>query len=182
MGRFTASTFKDLFMGKKTAGYEKAILTPVHERFTGERPDSYYGYHMRRGHEMEPFTVEEYERQNFVEVKPGGFFALGEWIGASPDGLIGDDGLLEGKSPAWNTVIKYILSGTLPDEYFWQVHGQLYVTDRAWCDFTVYHPDFDLLVLRVERDEEIEKRLVEELDAAITKASDILETLRGKAA
>ena len=80
LGRFTASAFKDLFMGKSTAGYEKAIYLPVFERVTGETPDSFYGSFMERGHELEPFAIEQYEMDNFVEIDNGGFWSFAIWI------------------------------------------------------------------------------------------------------
>lgn len=182
MGRFTASTFSGLFMGRKTAGFEKTIYTPVHERLTGTSPDSYYGYHLERGHQMEPYLKEAYEIQTFSRVAPGGFWSLGDWIGASPDGLIGDDGILEGKAPSWNTFIKYLLDDELPKEYFWQVHGQLYVTDRAWADFVVYHPDYGLIVRRIERDAEVETQIVAALEDAIERAETILQQIQRRTA
>ena len=180
LGKFTASSFKDLFMGKSTAGYEKAIYTPVHERLTGSSPERFYGEYMKRGHELEPYTIEEYEIETFDKVEDGGFWALGDWIGASPDGLVRDDGLLEGKAPAYNTFMKYLLKGELPKEYYWQVHGQMYVTDRNWVDFVAYHPDYKLTILRINRDEKIENELIEKLNESIEKAQELLTKLEAK--
>ena len=177
LGRFTASTFKDLFMGKSTAGYETALYKPVHERLTGESPDQFYGEHMRNGHEMEPFTIEQYEIDTFDEVKNGGFFTYGDWIGASPDGLVGDDGLIEGKAPKWNTIINYMLKNELPKIYYWQVHGQMYVTDRNWVDFLVFHPSYELMKLRIHRDEKVEAELKRKLDESVEKAKEIYHKL-----
>ena len=177
LGRFTASSFVNLFSGPKTATFEKAIYTPVYERLTGESPDRFYNEHMRRGHDLEPFAIEQYELDHFVEIQNGGFWSIGEWVGASPDGLIGSDGLFESKAPAYNTHINYLLNRELPKQYFWQVHGQLYVTDRAWCDFYSFHPELEPLLIRVHRDEKTERELIQKLDDAIDKASTILEKL-----
>jgi len=177
LGRFTASTFKYLFMGKSTKGYLDALYAPVHERKTGDSVDGYYGGFMARGHELEPYTVEEYEMETFNEVRNGGFFTLGDWLGASPDGLVGDDGLLEGKAPKYNTFIGYMLSGELPKIYKWQVYGQMYITDRDWVDFVAYHPGYDLLKIRVHRDEKIEKELESVLNESIEKAQEIISKL-----
>lgn len=182
LGRFTASTFSDLFMGKSTAGYEKAIYKPVFERLTGATPDSYYGAFMQRGHELEPFAIEEYEMNNFVEIQNGGFFTMGDWIGASPDGLIGKDGIFEGKAPAFNTHMGYLLKKSLPKIYYWQVHGQLYVTDRAWADFYSFHPGIKPHCLRVHRDEKIEAELVVKLTESVEKAQELYFKLQKEAA
>jgi len=73
--------------------------------------------------------------------------------GCSPDGLIGEDGMVEIKSPKASTLVGYHLDGKLPNTYKPQVHGQLWVTGREWCDFFVYHPDMQPFMLHVERDE-----------------------------
>ena len=73
--------------------------------------------------------------------------------GCSPDGLVGDDGVLEIKCPAPETLICYHANGTLPDQYRPQVQGQLLVTGRPWCDFFAFHPELTPFLLRVEADE-----------------------------
>jgi putative phage-type endonuclease len=178
LGRFTASTFKDLFMGKTTKGYEKAIYKPVFERLTNESPESFSSEYMERGHEMEPLAKDCYEQETFNEVSNGGFFALGEWIGASPDGLIDNDGVLEIKSPAYNTMINYLLTGKLPSIYKWQVHGQLYVTGRQWCDFMAYHPKLKPLIIRINRDESLIEELEVKMLESIKIAESIIETIK----
>jgi len=176
-GRFTSSSFKDLFMGKATAGYQKAIYRPVYERLTGESPESFSSDYMARGHEMEPYAVEQYEMETFNDTSNGGFWTMGEWIGASPDSMIGENGLLEIKSPAFNTMINYLLKGELPKIYHWQVYGQMYVTGREYCDFMSFHPKLDPLIIRVNRDDAIIKELVSTLTESIEKAESILTKL-----
>ena len=177
LGRFTASTFKDLFMSKTTKGYEKAIYKPVFERLTNESPESFSSEYMERGHEMEPLAKDCYEQETFNEVSNGGFFTLDDWIGASPDGLIENDGILEIKSPAYNTMINYLLNKKLPAIYKWQVHGQLYVTGRQWCDFMAYHPKLKPLIIRINRDESIIDELKGKLLESIKVAESIIETI-----
>jgi len=179
MGKFTASTFGDLFMKPTTAGYQKAIYQPVFERLTGEKPESFQSGYMERGHEMEPFAVEHYEIETFTSTSNGGFWTLGEWIGASPDRLVGDDGILEIKSPAFNTMINYLLKNELPSIYHWQVHGQMFVTDRNWCDFMAYHPKLKPVIIRVERDKKIEDELKAKLVDCTRRAETILKKLGG---
>lgn len=165
-------------MGKQTAGYQKAIYQPVYERLTGESPESFSSDYMDRGHELEPFAVEAYEMETFTETSNGGFWSLGEWIGDSPDRMVGDEGILEIKSPAFNTMINYLLKKELPDTYKWQVHGHMYVTGRDWCDFMSYHPKLKPLIIRVERDEKMIRELEEKLFESIDKAQSILNKLK----
>ena len=117
MGKFTASAFAKLFMGEKTAGYRDTIYGAVHERLTGNSPDRFYGEWMRRGHELEPYIIEEYEIDTFNEVHNGGFWTLGEWLGASPDGLVEPNGLIEGKAPKYTTFMDYMLCTETNEAY-----------------------------------------------------------------
>jgi len=176
-GKFTASMFGDLFAAKTTQAYENAIYRVAYERVTGQQAPSYSNAHMERGHELEPMARESYEMQTFNMVEQVGFCELNEWVGCSPDGLVGNDGMIEIKCPAYNTFIRYINAGTLPSTYFYQVHGQMYVTGRKWVDFVAYHPPFKPFILRVERDEEVCKKIESALNEAIEKAKKIIEKL-----
>jgi putative phage-type endonuclease len=177
-GKFTASSFSDLFMTKTTAGYKKAIRKVVYERLTGESPESFKSDYMERGHETEPMAREAYELNTFNEVINGGFFEYNEWIGASPDGLIGDDGLLEIKCPAYNTFIDYLISGQVPSEYFYQLQGQLFVTGRKWVDFVGYHPALPILIVRVYPDKKAQEEINAALLNAITEATNIINKIK----
>lgn len=178
LGRFTASSFKDLFMKHSTIGYEKAIYKTVFERLTGEAPENFSSMYMDRGHELEPLAVDAYQEETFNDVVNGGFFSLGEWVGASPDGLVGENGILEIKSPAYNTMINYLLKNQLPSNYKWQVQGQLYVTGREWCDFMAFHPKLKPLILRINRAEKEIETLKSKLTEAIGIASNIYIKLK----
>ena len=176
-GKFTASMFGDLFAAKSTDKYENAIYRVAFERVTGERVPTYSNALMERGHELEPMARESYEMQTFNLVEEVGFCELNEWVGCSPDGLVGTDGLIEIKCPAYNTFMRYVDSGKLPTQYKYQVHGQMYVTGRKWVDFVAYHPPFKPFILRVERDEEVCKKIESALNEAIEKAKKIIEKL-----
>jgi len=176
-GKFTASSFGDLFAAKSTLTYEKAIFKVAYERLVGETPESFGNEWTDRGHELEPLARDAYEVETFNLVEDAGFFELNEWVGCSPDGLIGTDGMIEIKCPAYNTFIRYINSGKLPSTYFYQVHGQIYVTGRQWVDFVAYHPPFKPFILRVERDEKVCQEIEAALTEAIEKAKKIIEKL-----
>lgn len=178
MGKFTASSFKDLFSKPNTITYEKAIYRPVFERLTDESPESFSNEWMQRGNELEESARLQYEFESGNSVEQVGFVDLNEWVGCSPDGLIGDDGLLEIKCPAYNTHMNYLLSGKLPSTYKWQVHGQLWVTGRQWCDFFSYYPKLKPFVIRVERDEKLINELEETVESAIEKAKEILNKIK----
>lgn len=178
-GKFTASTFKDLFMSKTTQGYQDAIYKVAFERLTNESPESYTNEWMQRGTELEPEARAWYEFEKDVKVLNGGFFEYNDWIGASPDGLVGEDGLLEIKCPKYSTLMNYLINKELPKNYYYQVHGQMLVTDRQWCDFIAYHPKLPRLVLRIERDKEVDKEILDKLFEGIKKVESIINKLKG---
>jgi putative phage-type endonuclease len=168
LGKFTASTFKDLFAKPGTVTFEKAINKVVFERITGQSPESFSNEWMVRGSELEPLARKAYEDSQMVVVKNGGFFTFDEWIGASPDGLVGDDGLIEIKCPAFHTHIDYLIKKKVPADYYCQMQGQLFVTGRRWCDFVSYHPGLPMFISRVERDDDFIKELSDKIaDARI---------------
>lgn len=179
-GKFTASMFADLFAKDTTQTYWNAIYKVVYERLSGETPETYSNQWMQRGLELEPIAKEWYELETFNKVNNGGFFELSDWIGCSPDGLIDDDGIIEIKCPAYNTQIGYLLDKQLPKIYEWQVCGQLYITDRIWCDFVSYHPKLPAFVLRVNRDKIKESELILKLNQATDIAEKIINKLKGK--
>lgn len=178
-GKFTASTFKDLFMGENTQGYKDAIYKVAFERLTNTSPESFTNEYMQRGTELEPEARAWYEFEKNVEVIKAGFFEYNDWIGASPDGLVGDSGLIEIKCPKFSTMMDYLIKKELPKTYFHQVHGQLLVTDRQWCDFIAYHPSLPKFVLRVEREKKIDDEILDKLFKAIKEVEQIINKLKG---
>lgn len=98
-------------------------------------------------------------------------------VGASPDGLVGDNGIVEIKNPKASTLIGYKLANKLPATYAPQVYGQLWVTEREWCDFIVCHPDIDHFLIRVERDDKYIKLLEDEVTKFIDKMLERREIL-----
>jgi putative phage-type endonuclease len=178
-GKFTASTFGDLFMGKTTKGYQEAINKVVFERITGEVPESYQNDFMKRGTELEPLAREAYELQTFNFVQQVGFIEYDENIGGSPDGLIGEQGMLEIKCPKWNTLIGYILEDVIPKDYMFQMQGNLFVSGRQWCDFYVWHPKFTPMLRRVNRDEKMIAEIQKKLSEAIGEVQERIKRIKG---
>lgn len=176
-GKFTASTFKDLFMGENTQGYKDAIYKVAFERLTNTSPESFTNEYIQRGTELEPEARAWYEFEKNVEVIKAGFFEYNDWIGASPDGLVGDSGLIEIKCPKFSTMMDYLIKKELPKTYEWQVQGQLYVTERKFCDFISYHPKLPKLIIRVDRDELKILQLETKLNEAIERVKKTLEKI-----
>lgn len=92
--------------------------------------------------------------------------------GASPDGLIGEDGGIEAKCPSAGQHIKYALDNCVPKDYLVQVHAALYVTGRKWWDFVSYHRRMPMLVVRVQRDESIQQKIGAALAGFLAEMDD----------
>ncbi len=180
-GKFTASTFSDLFMDKKTAGYQKAIIKVAYERVTGESEDGMYSNKwMQRGHDREPFAVEAYEMLTFNSTENGGFYEYSDFIGASPDRKItGKNGGLEIKCPSFQIYHEYLETKKIPKSYFWQIYGQMLCT--GW-DFIDYMPFSSMylkqLLVTVERDDAIINQLIERLNDSIQDVQKMIEIIK----
>lgn len=160
LGKVTASSY-----GKFMANLGKAFGDPAKEyalqvaleQITGRKAGySFQSGHMERGHEMEPMARHLYGEENFVDVQDGGFFDCGAW-GYSPDGLVGENGLIEIKSVVAKTHFANIERGAADPSYKWQIVGALDASGRDWIDFVSYCTDFpearQLVTFRTTRDE-----------------------------
>jgi hypothetical protein len=177
LGKFTASSFKDLFAAKTTATYNNLIKRVAFERLTGESPENFTNDYMQRGHELEPFARIAYEEYTFTAVTNGGFFELDEWTGCSPDGVTGN-GIIEIKCPSYATMIDYLCDPKLPSIYVQQVQGQLWITGALWCDFVAYHPKLPFICIRIERDEKMIKAIADKVAEAVKEAKEIIEKVK----
>ena len=156
LGKATASRFKDVLAvlksGKPAEARTKYALQLAAERLTGRAANHFVTAAMQRGTDLEPAAIAEYEWQAGEVCDPAPFVPHPELLaGASPDRLVGADGLVEVKCPGEIAHLLTLRDG-MPPEHMPQVQGQLWITGRQWCDFVSYHPDFpDGLRLYVER-------------------------------
>ena len=163
LGFATASRMSDALAGPETAARRNCLIQLVTERLTGQQQESFNSPAMQRGTDLEPVARMAYEIRNKF-VSKAFFFKHKEieWFGASPDGLVDDDGLVEIKCPNSTTHVDYITSGKIPSRYQKQMLAQLACTGRKWCDFVSFDdrmPEhLQLLVIRFEpKPEEIAK-------------------------
>lgn len=163
LGSATASRMNDALAGPDTAARRNYLIQLVTERLTGQQQESFSSAAMQRGTDLEPVARMAYEaKHGFVD--KAGFYTHPDikWFGASPDGLVGDDGLVEIKCPNSTTHVDYILDGKVPTKYKRQMMAQLACTGRKWCDFVSFDdrlPEhLQLFVVRFEpKPEEISK-------------------------
>lgn len=162
---------------------KKYASSLARERITGIKSvNSYTNDHMERGHEQEPEARIEYEERYFVDVTNGGFFDLGD-KGCSPDGLVGDDGMVEIKSVIDTTFYDVLRKQSYDPSYKWQYLFNLKCAKREWIDFVNYCPDYPqgkrLYVYRIAASkyqsefQQIEDR-IGEFDALVEKCKDII--------
>lgn len=149
----TTSNFDKIITpkGEPSKQREKYLWKLAGERITKIPENGYKNTAMEIGIEREAEARGTYELITGKDVTQVGFCMSGEKrkYGASPDGLIDDDGLIEIKSPLIATHISYLLKGELPSVYIPQVQGQLFVTGRKWCDFMSYYPGIKPFIFRV---------------------------------
>lgn len=165
LGIPTASEFKTVMAtgrdGGSSATRAEYMRKLIGERLTGKPMYRWSNDHMERGKEMEDEARQLYAMIAEVEPQKVGFIRNDDLgCGASPDSLIGDDGLLEIKTALPHIQIERLLRLTkfppdrhLPPEHVCQVQGQLWLSGRQWCDFISYWPGIRLFKVRVTRDE-----------------------------
>jgi putative phage-type endonuclease len=143
-GNASASRIKDI-IAKTKSGYSASrdnyMTDLVLERF-GVFQDQLDTAPIRWGNEQEPFARAMYEVNENVMVNECGFILHPtiDKAGASPDGLIADDGVLEIKCPNTKTHFEYLLAGEPPSQYVPQMAWQIICTGRKWADFVSYDP------------------------------------------
>lgn len=170
IGLVTASCFKSILAkgsGKTRASYLEKVVT---ERLTGIRSAGFSSIHTDRGTEQEKYARLAYEAETGNIVQEVGFIRHETLMaGASPDGLIDDDGGLEIKCVLPEIQMATIRRGKYPAGHKPQIMGNLWITGRKWYDFVSYSPELTqnlrLYVYRVERDEEY----IANLEAEVTR-------------
>ena len=180
LGKFTASTFSDLFSAKTTATYQKAIIKVAFERVTGESEEHFTNKWMERGHEKEPFAVENYELFSFNTCEPAGFYEYDEFTGASPDRkIMGQNGGCEFKCPSFQVYNEYLETKRIPKSYFWQIHGQLLCTGWDFIDYMPYSSSkLKQILIRIERDEPTLEVLKSKLSECIEEVKILIERIK----
>ena len=183
LGKVTASRVADVIAKTKT-GYSASranyMAELIAERLSGARSEGFTNAAMQWGTDKEPDARAAYCFMRDVDVAEVGFIdhPTIAMTGASPDGLVGDDGMLEIKCPNTATHLETLLGGVVPAKYFSQMQWQMACADRQWCDFASYDPRLPepmrLFIQRVPRDadwlrstEEDVAAFLAELDAKI---------------
>ena len=184
LGCVTASRTADV-MAKTKSGYSASranyMAQLITERLTGQQAEGFSSAAMQWGTDTEPQARMAYELMTGETVTETGFVLHPSIpnFGASPDGLVGSDGLIEIKCPNTATHIDTLLAEKVPRKYITQMHVQMICTGRDWCDFVSFDPrlpgEMTFWMQRVERDDQ----LCQDIEAEVIK---FLEELAAKMA
>ena len=189
MGKVTASRVADVVAKTKSGwGASRAnyMAQLIAERLTNVPAESFTNAAMQWGTEKEPEARDAYAFLRGVSVETVAFVEHPKILmsGASPDGLIGDAGLVEIKCPNTATHIETLLNGGVAGKYVTQMQWQMACTGRAWCDFVSYDPrlsvPMDMHIFRVERDEVMINQLEMDVAEFLNEIEDKISRLKSK--
>ncbi len=190
LGKVTASKVKDVMAkgrgGAPSATRQNYMMQLLCERLTGKREEGFTSAAMQRGTDLEPFARSAYEVDKAVMTVETGLILHPriDGFGASPDGLVGDRGMLEIKCPNTATHIDTLLGAELAQKYFLQMQWQMACTGRQWCDFVSYDPRLPetmrLFVDRVRRDDIAIQAIEKDVTDFLTELRDTVARLRSK--
>jgi putative phage-type endonuclease len=180
-GLVTASRVADV-VAKTKSGYSASRATYmgelIAERLTGVPAASFTNAAMQWGTSTEPMAREAYRAQSFEDVIEVGFVLHPTVMqsGASPDGYVGADGMIEIKCPNSSTHIDTLLGQKIPEKYITQMLWQMASSGRAWCDFVSFDPrlppEMQMFIKRLERDNERIAELEKEVSAFIAELDE----------
>jgi putative phage-type endonuclease len=182
LGHATGSRASDILAGKDTQARKGYITQLVTERLTGQSQDFYTNSDMQRGIDVEPVARAAYQASHEL-VDEVGFIKHPTilWFGASPDGLVGSDGLVEIKCPRSTTHLEYIQAKKPPAKYVPQMLAQLSCTGRKWVDFVSFDNRFpehlQLFVVRFEPSAEELEKFESKVKEFLSEVNNLMEQL-----
>lgn len=154
-------------------------LSLVAERITQYVEPTFTSDAMWRGIHDEPLARDKYAEHYGVKVSEVGFMVRDDWgfpIGFSPDGLVGDDGLIEVKSRNQKRQVGTVLAADVPAENMAQIQAGLLVSGRAWCDYVSYAGGMHMWTKRILPDPAWHAAIIEAVRAFETTAADMVDT------
>jgi putative phage-type endonuclease len=186
LGKVTASRIADVVAKTKTgvsASRGNYMAQLIVERMTGKPTESYSNSAMQWGTDTEPLARAAYEMTTDLMVDEVGFVEHESlsMCGASPDGLVGDNGLIEIKCPNTATHIETLINGTIDNRYMLQMQWQMACTDREWCDFVSFDPRMpealQLKIIRVNMNEMLIAELENQVEQFLNEVQEKVEFL-----
>lgn len=176
-GIATASNFKCILAkgeGKTRKSYMHRLAA---EAITGTPMESFSSGAMDRGRVMEAEARDYYAFMRDADPQKVGFVRNGP-KGASPDSFLGSDGLLEIKTQRGDLLIETLFKGEVPSEHVAQIQGQIWVSEREWCELLVYWPGMPPLIKRIYRDSGYIHTLSKEVDRFNAELAETVEKIK----
>lgn len=186
LGKVTASKLSDVMATTKSgeSAYRRTYRHQlVTERLTGKQTEIYINQAMQHGMDTEDEARDFYVFKH-ADVKEVGFVdhPTIDMAGASPDGLVGDDGLIEIKCRQPQNHTETLISHQIPSRYKLQMYWQMACTGRKWCDYVSYCPSFPeslkMVVIRLQWDDEQIKLLEESVTKFLTEVEDTVDFIK----
>lgn len=178
LGKITGSGFNKL-LGTSEAR-KKYLYDRASEIVTGKLSDSesFTSIHIERGHEFESLAKMKYTMVTFNEVEDIGFVELNKYVGCSPDGFVGKDGMIEIKVPDSNNYFRQIVEisslgeEAMSKDHLMQMQFNMYVCQREWCDYVLYNLAHEknnkaIFVYRVIKNESVQQKIQASLSKCI---------------
>lgn len=159
-GRFTATDASEIHTCKK--GLETCALEKATFRITQVPPDFFLTPAMQRGKILEPRARDAYRLATGQEVQEVGFCVYDDYVGCSPDGLVGDNGLIEIKCKTDTNHLFAVINNWIDPKHYAQMQFQMLVTGREWCDYVLFNDNFEehpLYIQTVKADDEYQAAL-----------------------
>jgi len=161
-------------------GLQTYVRSLVRDELSSADKEHYSNKSMERGLELEPSAAMAYEFETGITTQEVGFVVLNRSVGCSPDRLAGQNGLVEIKCPEDKVYFDYLLDRKIDTKYEWQMHMQMYICYRQWCDYVVYNPNFkkDLIIKRVYWDKKKIMKLLRGFGSGIRMIRKIQKGMR----
>jgi putative phage-type endonuclease len=159
-GKASASRAQAIGNGGK--GLENYVIEIMAEYYSIAERENYINEHMQRGIELEPIAKQVYELEHDCEVREIGFAEYNEYIGCSPDGLVGKDGMIEIKCPSDKNYLDILVNEKIDSGYVWQCQMNMLILQRKWCDLIFYNPNFkkSMYIKRLKADKKTHEKLL----------------------
>lgn len=185
LGKVTSSRVADAVARTKTgwgASRKNYMAELALERLTGQPTQTYQSQAMLNGIQTEPEARANYEFEYAVTVEEVGFVEHPriDMAGASPDGFVGNEGLVEIKCPLLATHFETMLKDNIDGDYLKQMQWQMATTGRSWCDYVSYHPALPMRVIRVPRNTAIIMALESDVRTFLAELDAMVEAVRHK--
>jgi putative phage-type endonuclease len=172
-GKASASRAKAIGNGGK--GLENYVIEIMAEYYSIAERENYINEHMQRGIELEPIAKQVYELEHDCEVREIGFAEYNEYIGCSPDGLVGKDGMIEIKCPCDRIYLGILINEKIDSGYVWQCQMNMLILKRKWCDLIFYNPNFkkSMKIFRLDPNEKMQEDLKEGFKKVETRIKEL---------